>query len=246
MNLFMVLFAVDFGNIVQVLILAVVALLWLISYLKKLVGGQRPGQNPRTSQPSPVPQFGQPDETEEADMDDEVSDFLRRAAQRRGTPEHQAEHTSLSQLPSAFDEEVVDGRDLDRGGVTQEDPGGLLAQAVRGLGVAATKDGVRTEAGGLGETHAGSDAVGAGSIGGGHDEVALVRHATDHERLAAELGGQHLLDRGEEGVHVEVQDAAGARDEACVATSQGRGGAARALRGGPLGSGGGSLGHAQP
>ena len=115
MNLFMVLFAVDFGNIVQVLILAVVALLWLISYLKKLVGGQRPGQNPRTSQPSPVPQFGQPDETEEADMDDEVSDFLRRAAQRRGTPEHQAEHTSLSQLPSAFDEEVVDVEIVDDG-----------------------------------------------------------------------------------------------------------------------------------
>ena len=115
MNLLMVLFAVDFGDIVQVLILAVVALLWLISHLKKLVGGQRPGQNPRTSQPSPVPQFGQPDETEEADMDDEVSDFLRRAAQRRGTPEHQAEHASLSQLPSAFDEEVVDVEIVDDG-----------------------------------------------------------------------------------------------------------------------------------
>ena len=96
--------------------------------------------------------------------------------------------------PRQVDEEVIDGRDLDCGGVAQEDPGGLLAQAIRGLGVAATKDGVRTEAGGLGETHAGSDAIGAGSIGGGHDEVALVRHASDHERLAAELGVQHLLD----------------------------------------------------
>ena len=69
-------------------------------------------------------------------------------------------------------------------------------------------DGVGTEAFGGGHGHGGAAAEGAGFVGGGGDDAARAVVA-DEDGLAAECGMIKLLDGGEEGVHVEVEDGAG-------------------------------------
>jgi hypothetical protein len=57
-------------------------------------------------------------------------------------------------------------------------------------------------------------AKGPGFVGAGRDHAPAVRIAADDHRLAAQFGTVPLFDRGEEGVHVDVNDlAAGQHDK---------------------------------
>src|SRR5207302_8900272 len=66
--------------------------------------------------------------------------------------------------------------------------------------------GVRTAAEGLGAAHGGVDPELARLVVRGRDDAASVRIAADDERLRPELRILELLDRGEEGVEIEVGD----------------------------------------
>ena len=107
------------------------------------------------------------------------------------------------------DEEVVDRGLLDQGRSAQCDPRHRAPQAVGGLGVPAPEEGLGAAARGLGQEHPRPHATGAHVVGARHDQVALVGQPSDHQRPAAQLWVHHLLDRGQEGVDVQVQDAPG-------------------------------------
>ena len=62
--------------------------------------------------------------------------------------------------------------------------------------------------GGLGHGHRRGDAEGAGLVGGGRDDAPAVT-AADDDRAADQLGVLEELDRGEEGIHVDVDDGGG-------------------------------------
>ena len=68
--------------------------------------------------------------------------------------------------------------------------------------------GLGAAAGGLGHGHRRGDAEGAGLVGGGRDDAPAVA-AADNDGTAGQLGVLEELDRGEEGVHVDVDDGGG-------------------------------------
>ena len=68
--------------------------------------------------------------------------------------------------------------------------------------------GLGAAAGGLGHGHRRGDAEGSGLVGGGRDDAPAVA-AADDDRAAGQLGVLEELDRGEEGVHVDVDDGGG-------------------------------------
>ena len=128
---------------------------------------------------------------------DPLGDVARRSCMTRGTGE--------------VDEEVVDRGDLDQRRELEQDARRPLAQPVRGLRVAVAEDRDRAAPGGFGQAHPRVHAEAPRLVGAGHHQVARIGWPADDDRPAAELGVERLLDRGQEGVHVEVQDAAGIR-----------------------------------
>ena len=64
----------------------------------------------------------------------------------------------------------------------------------------------RAETLGLEDGHGAVDADGARLVRTRGDHTAAAALAADDHRQAAQLGAPRLLDRGEKGVHVEVQD----------------------------------------
>ena len=76
---------------------------------------------------------------------------------------------------------------------------GVVAHAHR------QEDGLRAQPPGRGHRHGAVDAARAGLVGGGADDAAAAQTADD-DRPAAQLGPVPLLDRGVEGVHIDVQD----------------------------------------
>ena len=112
------------------------------------------------------------------------------------------------QPPAAGDVQVglVDGRHLDQVGVP---PQQLDERAVDGevrLHVDRQELRVRAEPLGLPDGQRAVHAVDARLVGAGRDHSPPPALAADDDRLAAQLGAARLLHRGEEGVHVEVED----------------------------------------
>lgn len=84
----------------------------------------------------------------------------------------------------------------------------LLRCIAVSLEIAGDKDALAAEPAGAGERHGRSDAKGAGLVRGGRHHPSLTGApiaAHDH-RLAAQLGPAQLLDRGVEGIQVDVHD----------------------------------------
>ena len=61
----------------------------------------------------------------------------------------------------------------------------------------------------LGNGHGRMHAVAAGLVGAGRDHAPLAGLGADHQGKAAPLGMIALLDRGEEGVEIDMHDEAG-------------------------------------
>ncbi len=106
------------------------------------------------------------------------------------------------------DEEIVDRRDFDQRRIACEQMRRALAQTVGGLTVAAAENGARAKARRFGEQHARPHAERARLVGTGHHQVALAGQAADHQRAALELWMHGLFHRGQEGVDVQMDDAA--------------------------------------
>ena len=66
--------------------------------------------------------------------------------------------------------------------------------------------GLRAQAQGGARGHRRAHAVRSSFVAGGGDDAALVGSTADDDRLTAQAGVVALLDRGEEGVHVDVDD----------------------------------------
>ena len=117
---------------------------------------------------------------------------LRRGAEQQGGPAH-------------VEERLVQGQRLDQGGDVQED----LAESVRvrtvGLEVGRDEHGVRAQPAGPDARHGRVEPAGPGQVGGGHDHAAR-RRAADHHRPAGERRILQHLDRGVEGIQVDVED----------------------------------------
>ena len=93
-----------------------------------------------------------------------------------------------------------------------------------GLHVDRQEDGVRAEPLGLDDGHGRAHAEGARLVGAGGDDPARAPAPADDDRQAAQLGAPRLLDRGEEGVHVDVEDGtAGGEHMFVVYPTNGRG-----------------------
>src|SRR5208283_5261035 len=124
-----------------------------------------------------------------------VQDAFRNAPQRGG-------EVGIEPLGSGEVEiEIVEGGGFDRGGEIVEH-----AADARGVfGVifvaAGDEDGVGTDAARVADGHGGAHASGFGLVAGGSDDAAAHEHGP-----AAEARVEHLLDGGEEGVHVHVDD----------------------------------------
>ena len=103
---------------------------------------------------------------------------------------------------------LVEREGLDEVGVAAEDVAGLAGDGAVAEEVGGDEDGVGAEALGAEGGHGGADAEAAGFIGGGADDGAVAAPGDD-DGFAAEGGVVALLDRGVEGVHVDVDDLAG-------------------------------------
>ena len=123
---------------------------------------------------------------------DAVSDGARRA----------------EQPPAAGDVEVglVDGRHLDEVGVLLQQLDQRPVDGEVGLHVDRQEHPVRAEPLGLRDGQRAVHPVGARLVGTGRDHAPPPALAADDDRQAAQLGSARLLHRGEEGVHVEVED----------------------------------------
>ena len=96
---------------------------------------------------------------------------------------------------------LLDGRD----DLADRAPDRPRVLAVEGM-AGADEDRVRAAAQRLGAAHRRVDAVPARDVVRGRDHAAALRVAADDERLSAQGGILELLDRGEEGVEIEVRD----------------------------------------
>ncbi len=115
------------------------------------------------------------------------------------------------QPPAAGDVEVglVDGRHLDEVGVLLQEIDQGPVDGEVGLHVDGQEHPVRAEPLGLRDGQRAVHPVHARLVGAGRDHAASSALAADDHRQAAQLGAARLLDRGEEGVHVEVEDCPG-------------------------------------
>jgi hypothetical protein len=103
------------------------------------------------------------------------------------------------------EEGLVDREALDQRGEALEDREDLARDLAVGVVPRREHDGVRAHAQGVGHRLGGAAAEAAGLVAGGRDHAAVATAADEH-REAAQLGSVADLDRGEEGVHVDVQD----------------------------------------
>jgi hypothetical protein len=101
---------------------------------------------------------------------------------------------------------LVDGGDLDEVGVGAEQPDHGVVHGRVSLHVDRQEHPRRAQAFGVDDGHGAVDAEDARFVGAGGDHAASAALAADDHRQAAQFGTSRLLDRGEEGVHVEVQD----------------------------------------
>lgn len=85
----------------------------------------------------------------------------------------------------------------------------LATNSVVRPGISPHKDAVGAAADGLREGHRRMDAEFPCLVGGrGHDAAEIGLLPTDDERFPDKVGVQDLFDGGEEGVHIDVEDAA--------------------------------------
>ena len=112
------------------------------------------------------------------------------------------------QPPAAGDVQIslVDGGHLDEIGVLAEQLDEVAVHGHVGLHVDGEEHAPRAEALGLEDGHGAVHAEGARLVRTRGDDTAAAVLAADDHRQAAQLGAPRLLDRSEEGVHIEVQD----------------------------------------
>ena len=110
--------------------------------------------------------------------------------------------------PAAGDVEegLVDGRHLDEVRVVPQELDQRAVDGEIGLHVHRQEHPVRAEPLGLCDGQRAVDAVDARLVGAGRDHAPPPALAADDDRQTAQLGAARLLHRGEEGVHVEVED----------------------------------------
>ena len=105
------------------------------------------------------------------------------------------------------EERLVEAEPLDQRRVAPEDVEDAGAELGIARGPRRYHDGLRAETHGPGHRHRRVRAEGPRLVGGGAYHAAAGRSAHEH-RLSAERGIVQLLDRGEERVHVDVEDGA--------------------------------------
>jgi hypothetical protein len=87
-----------------------------------------------------------------------------------------------------------------------EDAEEAVGEGLVDLVVAPDEDALGAELVGVAERHPGVDAVTAGLVGAGRGHPALVGQAADNKGLPGKRRVEEDLDRGEEGVDVDVGD----------------------------------------
>ena len=102
------------------------------------------------------------------------------------------------------DERLVDGDRFDQRGETPEDREHLARRLFVARHVRRHKDALRAAPVRFARRHGGVHAEHAGLVRTGGNHAALIRPRADNHRLPAPLGMVTLLDRREEGVHIDV------------------------------------------
>jgi len=112
------------------------------------------------------------------------------------------------QAAAAGDVEVrlVDRRHLDLVGEAAQQIDEAVVHNAVGREVGHQERALRAEPLGLADRHGRAHAAGARLVRAGGDDAATATRPADDDGQAAQLGAPRLLDRGEEGVHVDVED----------------------------------------
>jgi len=118
------------------------------------------------------------------------------------------------------EESFVHGQLFHQGGIAAEQGHDLARHLLVARHARANEHRLRTQLLGAYAGHGRMDAKGPGFVGTGRDHPPAVGRAADNHRQAEQLGPVQLFDRGEKGIHVDVNDFAGGRHAGKAARSR--------------------------